>query len=291
MKVIEKQLYTLWRNSFQECHNMTNKDKDFFSLLLLHSKRKEVFSFSWQEETKGGKASVYKSATTNTSKEMTTYSNYPFPDHFPNYLHNSRIMEYLRMYAQHFDLMKYIRFLVSGAGNTQHVQNLLGRVQNQAKWGAARHSHSNLEVSNTCLSGEVSRTFHPHFLREIVWWVGWKCQMLVLAHQQPHLGPQLGTCWLPSLLKKVLVGKPTIKKLFQKTPRESSYNQPYSLRPKVLEQEATRKRGQKSKFVSFPVEGAQREEALWLLFHGTVGRPGRDHREAGILRLWCNYGV
>ncbi|XP_039078157.1 flavin-containing monooxygenase 5-like [Hyaena hyaena] len=65
----------------------------------------------YQEETKGGKASIYKSATTNTSKEMTTYSNYPFPDHFPNYLHNSRIMEYLRMYAQHFDLMKYIWFL------------------------------------------------------------------------------------------------------------------------------------------------------------------------------------
>uniref|UniRef100_A0ABI7W6M3 Flavin-containing monooxygenase n=1 Tax=Felis catus TaxID=9685 RepID=A0ABI7W6M3_FELCA len=57
-------------------------------------------------------ASVYKSATSNTSKEMTTYRDYPSPDRFPNYLHNSRIMEYLRMYAQHFDLTKHIRFLV-----------------------------------------------------------------------------------------------------------------------------------------------------------------------------------
>ncbi|EFB24450.1 hypothetical protein PANDA_002094, partial [Ailuropoda melanoleuca] len=55
--------------------------------------------------------SIYESATSNTSKEMTTYSDYPFPDHFPNYLHNSRIMEYLRMYVQHFDLTKHIRFL------------------------------------------------------------------------------------------------------------------------------------------------------------------------------------
>uniref|UniRef100_A0A667HNT3 Flavin-containing monooxygenase n=1 Tax=Lynx canadensis TaxID=61383 RepID=A0A667HNT3_LYNCA len=54
----------------------------------------------------------YKSATSNTSKEMTTYRDYPSPDRFPNYLHNSRIMEYLRMYAQHFDLTKHIRFLV-----------------------------------------------------------------------------------------------------------------------------------------------------------------------------------
>uniref|UniRef100_A0A8C9DA41 Flavin-containing monooxygenase n=1 Tax=Panthera leo TaxID=9689 RepID=A0A8C9DA41_PANLE len=44
--------------------------------------------------------------------EMTTYHDYPSPDYFPNYLHNSRIMEYLRRYAQHFDLTKHIRFLV-----------------------------------------------------------------------------------------------------------------------------------------------------------------------------------
>lgn len=102
-------------------------------MLLLYSKRWEVSSFSWQEETTSGRASIYKSATSNTLKEMTTYRDYPSPDHFLNYLHNSRIMEYLRMYAQHFDLTKHIRFLVNGAGNTQHMQNLLGRVQNQAK--------------------------------------------------------------------------------------------------------------------------------------------------------------
>uniref|UniRef100_A0A8C9DJR4 Flavin-containing monooxygenase n=1 Tax=Prolemur simus TaxID=1328070 RepID=A0A8C9DJR4_PROSS len=66
----------------------------------------------YEEPTESGRASVYKSATSNTSKEMTAYSDFPFPGHLPNYLHNSRIMEYLRMYAQHFHLMKYIQFLV-----------------------------------------------------------------------------------------------------------------------------------------------------------------------------------
>uniref|UniRef100_A0A8C9DA19 Flavin-containing monooxygenase n=1 Tax=Panthera leo TaxID=9689 RepID=A0A8C9DA19_PANLE len=65
----------------------------------------------YQEETTSGRASIYKSATSNTLKEMTTYHDYPSPDYFPNYLHNSRIMEYLRRYAQHFDLTKHIRFL------------------------------------------------------------------------------------------------------------------------------------------------------------------------------------
>ncbi|XP_040085901.1 flavin-containing monooxygenase 5-like [Oryx dammah] len=65
----------------------------------------------YEEKTEGGRPSVYKSVISNTSKEMMAYSDYPFPDHFPNYLHNSKIMEYLRMYVKHFHLLKHIRFL------------------------------------------------------------------------------------------------------------------------------------------------------------------------------------
>ncbi|KAH0502617.1 Dimethylaniline monooxygenase [N-oxide-forming] 5 [Microtus ochrogaster] len=41
---------------------------------------------------------------------MTAFSDYPIPDHYPNYMHNSKMMEYLRMYAKHFGLMKHIQF-------------------------------------------------------------------------------------------------------------------------------------------------------------------------------------
>ncbi|KAH0515139.1 Dimethylaniline monooxygenase [N-oxide-forming] 5 [Microtus ochrogaster] len=41
---------------------------------------------------------------------MTAFSDYPIPDHYPNYMHNSKLMEYLRMYAKHFGLMKHIQF-------------------------------------------------------------------------------------------------------------------------------------------------------------------------------------
>uniref|UniRef100_A0A4X2JX45 Flavin-containing monooxygenase n=1 Tax=Vombatus ursinus TaxID=29139 RepID=A0A4X2JX45_VOMUR len=54
--------------------------------------------------------SIYRSLTINTSKEMMCYSDYPIPDDFPNYMHNSKVMEYFRMYAKHFNLLKYIRF-------------------------------------------------------------------------------------------------------------------------------------------------------------------------------------
>ncbi|XP_053462063.1 flavin-containing monooxygenase 5-like [Nycticebus coucang] len=69
--------------------------------------------WKYVEKIEHDRPSIYKSVTSNTSKEMTAFSDYPFPDHFPNYLHNSKIMEYLRMYVKHFRLMKHIQFLTN----------------------------------------------------------------------------------------------------------------------------------------------------------------------------------
>ncbi|EDM09291.1 rCG46278 [Rattus norvegicus] len=54
--------------------------------------------------------SIYKSVTINTSKEMMCFSDFPIPDHFPNYMHNCKLMDYFRMYAEHFGLLDHIRF-------------------------------------------------------------------------------------------------------------------------------------------------------------------------------------
>ncbi|NXI21661.1 FMO4 monooxygenase, partial [Sterrhoptilus dennistouni] len=54
--------------------------------------------------------SVYHSVITNTSKEMSCFSDFPFPEGFPSYLPHSLVLEYFRMYAQHFDLLRHIRF-------------------------------------------------------------------------------------------------------------------------------------------------------------------------------------
>lgn len=88
---------------------------------------------------------------------MMAYSDYPFPDHFPNYLHNSKIMEYLRMYVKHFHLLKHIRFLVSGTENTQHTRKSLVRAQSQAK-----------TVSFTYISMEIIH-LHGRLLQEKIW--------------------------------------------------------------------------------------------------------------------------
>ncbi|XP_016077143.1 PREDICTED: dimethylaniline monooxygenase [N-oxide-forming] 5 [Miniopterus natalensis] len=63
----------------------------------------------FQANPEEGRASIYKSVIINTSKEMMCFSDYPIPEHFPNFMHNSQVLEYFRMYAKEFDLLKYIR--------------------------------------------------------------------------------------------------------------------------------------------------------------------------------------
>ncbi|XP_043347120.1 flavin-containing monooxygenase 5-like isoform X3 [Dermochelys coriacea] len=64
----------------------------------------------FEENPEEGRASIYKSVIINTSKEMMCFSDFPIPADFPNYMHHSKVMEYFRMYAEHFDLLKYICF-------------------------------------------------------------------------------------------------------------------------------------------------------------------------------------
>ncbi|XP_061041758.1 flavin-containing monooxygenase 5-like [Eubalaena glacialis] len=66
--------------------------------------------WKFRKNTSEKMPSIYKSVTINTSKEMMCFSGFPIPDHFPDYMHNSKFMDYFRMYVKHFGLMKYIRF-------------------------------------------------------------------------------------------------------------------------------------------------------------------------------------
>ncbi|TKC47332.1 hypothetical protein EI555_006387, partial [Monodon monoceros] len=62
------------------------------------------------ENTEDGLASIYQSVITNTSKEMSCFSDLPMPEDFPNFLHNSKLLEYFRIFVKKFDLLKYIQF-------------------------------------------------------------------------------------------------------------------------------------------------------------------------------------
>ncbi|XP_036377168.1 flavin-containing monooxygenase 5-like [Megalops cyprinoides] len=66
--------------------------------------------WKFKEVSEPNRASIYRSLTINISKEMMCYSDFPIPGDYPNYMHHSRILQYFRLYAEHFRLLQHIRF-------------------------------------------------------------------------------------------------------------------------------------------------------------------------------------
>ena len=63
----------------------------------------------YDESKADGGTIAYRSLKTNTSKKMTGFSDYPFPDEFPTYPHRSQVLAYFNSYADHFGLRPFIR--------------------------------------------------------------------------------------------------------------------------------------------------------------------------------------
>lgn len=47
--------------------------------------------------------------TMNYSKELSSFSEFPPPKSFSNFMHHSEVMEYLRLYVEYFELEQYFR--------------------------------------------------------------------------------------------------------------------------------------------------------------------------------------
>ncbi|XP_077987004.1 flavin-containing monooxygenase 5-like [Glandiceps talaboti] len=66
--------------------------------------------WNYHTDIKEGHASVFRSTIINTDKEIMCYSDFPAPKEYPNFMHNTRVMEYFRLYTKHFGLLKHIYF-------------------------------------------------------------------------------------------------------------------------------------------------------------------------------------
>ncbi|XP_077441050.1 flavin-containing monooxygenase 5-like isoform X2 [Vanacampus margaritifer] len=73
----------------------------------------------FKEEPEPGRANIYQSVIINTSKEMMAFSDFPPPAHFPNNMHHSEVLLYLRLYARSFGLLQHIRFQTTVVGVRQ----------------------------------------------------------------------------------------------------------------------------------------------------------------------------
>ncbi|XP_027627346.1 putative dimethylaniline monooxygenase [N-oxide-forming] 6 isoform X3 [Tupaia chinensis] len=66
--------------------------------------------WKFSDHAEEGRASIYRSVFTNSSKEMMCFPDFPYPDDYPNYMHHSKLQEYIKTFAQKKNLLRYIRF-------------------------------------------------------------------------------------------------------------------------------------------------------------------------------------
>ncbi|XP_040466291.1 dimethylaniline monooxygenase [N-oxide-forming] 1-like isoform X1 [Falco naumanni] len=64
----------------------------------------------YTEYIEAGRPSLYPSVISNTSKEMSAFSDFPYPEDFSVFLPNAQLLDYLRRYAEHFSLRGHIKF-------------------------------------------------------------------------------------------------------------------------------------------------------------------------------------
>jgi len=128
-------------------------------------KRNEIGGlWNYQETPTEGQSNIMWSTISNTSKETMCYSDFPFPDNFPNFLHHTKVLEYLKMYASHFDLEKYIRFSTEVVEVVQSDDfNETGQWIVQVKDSASGTMSSELFDAVLVCSGRFSEPLIPEF--------------------------------------------------------------------------------------------------------------------------------
>lgn len=75
------------------------------------------FTVLERNETVGGiwnidapNSPMYESAHFISSRTVSGFPDFPMPDHYPDYPNHKQLFEYIRAYATHFDLLKYVEF-------------------------------------------------------------------------------------------------------------------------------------------------------------------------------------
>ncbi|XP_036128774.1 putative dimethylaniline monooxygenase [N-oxide-forming] 6 [Molossus molossus] len=66
--------------------------------------------WKFSDHAEEGRASIYRSVFTNSSKEMMCFPDFPHPEDSPNFMHHSQLQEYIRTFAQKNNLFRYIQF-------------------------------------------------------------------------------------------------------------------------------------------------------------------------------------
>ncbi|NWX87309.1 FMO1 monooxygenase, partial [Nothoprocta pentlandii] len=140
----------------------------------------------YAESIEEGRPSLYASVVSNTSKEMSAFSDFPYPEDFPVYLPHARLLEYLRRYMERFALRQHIQLGVSKDG--------CGRWDGAARGAAGSLGHHSFPQTTV-----VSVRKRPDFATSGQWDVVTEAGGTRTSHVFDAVMVCSGNFWDPSL--------------------------------------------------------------------------------------------
>ncbi len=101
-------------------------------------------------------ASSFYNLTTNTCKEMTCFSDFPFTDEYPEYMSHKWLHKYIHEYAAHFDLLRHIQFNTKVESVTRADDyDATGRWEVVVRRQGEEHSHTHVVDGVVLCSGTL----------------------------------------------------------------------------------------------------------------------------------------
>ena len=109
--------------------------------------------WNYKDSAREDQSTVLRSTVTNACKEVMSFSDFPMPAEFPPFLRHDRLLEYFRLYADEFGLLRYIRF------QTDVIEVLrTADFERSGRWAVtSRKAHRSIDVK--CLHVFIYVTF------------------------------------------------------------------------------------------------------------------------------------
>lgn len=124
---------------------------------------------NWVFENSNGVSSAYRSLHINTSKRRSEFSDFPMPDHYPDYPHHELMASYFEAYVREFQLARFIHFqtgVVSATpspGGIWQVELTGGRTEHYQALVVANGHHWDPRLPDPPAPGQFDgMTFHSH---------------------------------------------------------------------------------------------------------------------------------
>jgi len=124
---------------------------------------------NWVFENSNGLSSAYRSLHINTSKRRSEFSDFPMPDHYPDYPRHELLASYFEAYVQEFRLARFIRFqtgVVSATplpDGTWRVELTGGQIEHYQALVVANGHHWDPRLPDPPAPGQFDGiAFHSH---------------------------------------------------------------------------------------------------------------------------------